>query len=267
MEYSISYWCTSHTGNSRSINQDNFICNGRFMELHHKNTEVPLCGIRSSRDVSLFGIFDGMGGEEYGEVASYIAAKHASVLEIGTDVVSGLWRFCEITNRDICKCAQEKHVQAMGTTAAVLIFSNAGVTLCNVGDTKIFLFCGDAFEQISKDHTAAAAFGAKPPLSQNLGIPPDELILEPYFAQGTYHDGDVYLICSDGLTDMVTSKQIVDILISKSIEDVHEELLKKALANGGRDNISIIICKIERIIGGHRIRKHRTSKGRQINGT
>lgn len=246
MEYSISYWCVSHIGNRRSINQDNFICDGRFMEVDHKNTDVPLCGVRSSGNASLFGIFDGMGGEECGEIASYIAAKRASLLKIGKDAVLDLAQFCAKANADICSYARENHVSAMGTTAAMLAFTDTRVTLCNIGDTKIFLLCGGRLEQISKDHVMFSASGIKPPLSQNLGIPPDEMIIEPYYAQGAYHDEDIYLICSDGLTDMVAMTTIADILASKPTGDATGKLLEKALVNGGRDNISMIICKVGR---------------------
>ena len=96
------------------------------------------------------------------------------------------------------------------------------------------------------DHVAVAAFGVKPPLSQNLGIPPSELVIDPYFARGSYYDGDVYLICSDGLTDMVSINEITEVLVSKPVKEAITQLLDKALANGGKDNTTIILCKIER---------------------
>ena len=97
------------------------------------------------------------------------------------------------------------------------------------------------------DHVTVAAFGVKPPLSQNLGIQPTELVIDPYFARGPYNDGDIYLICSDGLTDMVTSEEISKILTSAEVlNNAIEKLLEKALTNGGRDNVTIVLCKIER---------------------
>ena len=99
------------------------------------------------------------------------------------------------------------------------------------------------------DHVAVAAFGAKPPLSQNLGIPPNELLIDPYLARGPYNDGDTYLISSDGLTDMVSVDEITEVLVSAPIEASITQLLEKALANGGKDNTTIILCKIERQFG------------------
>ena len=246
MHYNIHFACVSHIGNVRSINQDNFICDGHFMEVNDQKVEFPLCGTKSSTEASLFGVFDGMGGEECGEIASYIAAHDASNLEIKEDTVKALSLFCQQANDDICAYADENDICAMGTTAAILVFASNGITLCNIGDTKIFRFSGGVLEQISKDHVSVSAFGVKPPLSQNLGIPSTELIIEPYLAQGSYSNGDVYLICSDGLTDMVTNEGISEILKSAHSPQAAETLLKKALENGGRDNITIILLEIQR---------------------
>lgn len=246
MYYKIYYSCLSHIGNVRSVNQDNFICDGRYMENDEIPIEFPICGTKTSKEVSVFGIFDGMGGEECGEIASYIASKAASDIEIGKDAIADLSQFCQKANLDICDYATLHKVTSMGTTAAMLVFTEKEVALCNIGDSKIFRLCNGTLEQISMDHVAVAAFGVKPPLSQNLGIPPNELVIDPYLARGPYNDGDIYLICSDGLTDMVSVDEITEVLVSTPIEEAITKLLDKALANGGKDNTTIILCKIER---------------------
>lgn len=248
MKYNIHYSYVSHVGNVRSVNQDNIICGGLYIE-PNGNIEFPLSGVKSSKTPLVLGIFDGLGGEERGEEASYIAAHNATELKIGKDVVADLARFCNKTNLDICEYASKNEISSMGTTAAMLTFTGKSITLCNIGDSKIFRFCDGVLEQISTDHVTTAAFGVKPPLSQNLGIPPNELIINPYFAQGLYNDGDVYLICSDGITDMITNEEITEVLGSKPVKEACAELLEKALANGGRDNATIILCRIERVSG------------------
>lgn len=249
MHYKIHYSCLSHIGNVRSINQDNFICDGRYMENTETVIKFPLFGTKTSGEPSAFGVFDGMGGEECGEIASYIASKTASTIEIGEDATADLSQFCHKANNDICDYATLHEVASMGTTAAMLVFTEKEVVLCNIGDSKIFRLCSRTLEQISMDHVAVAAFGVKPPLSQNLGIPPNELIIDPYLARGPYNDGDIYLICSDGLTDMVSVDEITEVLVSTPIEEAITKLLDKALANGGKDNTTIILCKIERQSG------------------
>lgn len=246
MYYKIHYSCLSHIGNVRSMNQDNFICDGHYMESDGTTAVLPMCGTKTSKKTSVFGIFDGMGGEECGEIASYIAAKNAAAFKIGKNTLVDLSQFCYKANNDICDYATLHEVSSMGTTAAMLAFTNKYVALCNIGDSKIFRLSNGILEQISKDHVAISAFGVKPPLSQNLGIPPNELVIDPYLARGPYNDGDVYLICSDGLTDMVSDDEITEVLVSKPIEEAITQLLDKALANGGKDNTTIILCKIER---------------------
>ena len=258
--YKIHYSCLSHIGNVRSVNQDNFICDRRYMENDETTFEFPICGIKLSWDVSVFGIFDGMGGEECGEIASYIAAKAASDIEIGKDATAALTEFCQKANFDICDYAALHEVSSMGTTAAMLAFTEKEIALCNIGDSKILRLCDGKLEQISMDHVAIAAFGVKPPLSQNLGIPPNELVIDPYLARVPYNDGDIYLICSDGLTDMVSVEEIADVLNSNSINDAITLLLDKALEGGGKDNITIILCKIKRQSGWLFNRKRHTKR-------
>ena len=71
--------------------------------------------------------------------------------------------------------------------------------------------------------------------------------IEPYAARGAYGDGDVYVICSDGLTDAASREDIAKAASTMSAADAAEALVKLALDAGGRDNITVIICKIERV--------------------
>ena len=245
MNYKISFSCISHIGNVRSKNQDNFICDGQYLEFDNPKMDLPLSGDVLSKKPTLFGIFDGMGGEECGEIASYIAAKEAAATPLGKDGTTVLKEYCMRSNDKICEYAENNGISSMGTTAAMLLFSKKEITLCNIGDSKIFRFSDGKLEQISKDHVALMEFAVKPPLTQNLGIPSTEFIIDPYLAQGKYNDGDIYLICSDGLTDMVTNREIADELANNPFIEALNNLLNKALENGGRDNITIILCKIE----------------------
>lgn len=86
----------------------------------------------------------------------------------------------------------------------------------------------------------------KPALTQFLGIPEEELALEPYLIGMEIKKGDVFLICSDGLTDMVTDREIAEILDRGALPaQMAMDLLVEALINGGRDNITVICCKAE----------------------
>lgn len=246
MRYQIHYTCWSHPGKLRNSNQDNFICDGRYMDMKDSCICFPLHGTKASTSNPVFAVFDGMGGEECGEVAAYIAAKNAASLRINGSTATTLFKFCRKANQDICEYAALHNVSAMGTTAAILAFTNKEITLCNIGDSKIFRFYSGILEQISKDHISVSPYGVKPPLLQNLGIPPDELIIEPYLAHGTYNEGDLYLLCSDGLTDMVSKNEIAALLAANPAEKAASLLFERALVNGGKDNITLILCEIER---------------------
>lgn len=246
MRYKIHYSCSSHVGKCRSMNQDNFICDGKYMDNNDESSPFSLTGTLASDHPSIIGVFDGMGGEECGEVASYIAAKCASQTSIGEKPLDDLFAFCKKANEKICDYATENDVLAMGTTAALLVFNKTEIALCNIGDSKIFRFADKKLEQISTDHYAVAAHELKPPLSQNLGIPASEMVIEPHVARGQYNNGDLYLICSDGLTDMVAVDVITKILSETQFDKCVNKLQQTALENGGKDNVTIILCKVER---------------------
>lgn len=245
MHYEIEYSCISHIGNVRKINQDNFICNGEYMETNAEPLNHEVYKTANAKPPILFGVFDGMGGEECGEVASYIAAKKAAETKLTSKSVSLLTEYCQNANTAICEYAKENLVSSMGTTAAMLLFSRDEITLCNIGDSKVFRLSDGVITQISIDHVVVSVFGKKAPLSQNLGIPPTELIIEPYLSQGGYKQGDKYLICSDGLTDMLSTEEIRELWTNNPQKEAAKKLVDQALKNGGKDNITIILLEIK----------------------
>ncbi len=85
----------------------------------------------------------------------------------------------------------------------------------------------------------------KPGLTQFLGIDSNEMRLEPYVHRMEIQEGDQFLICSDGLTDMVTETEIQEVLSqSDTVQEKVQKLLGKALSYGGKDNVTIILCEI-----------------------
>lgn len=246
MRYQIQYACVSHIGLVRRANQDNYICDTIYMKHGRSDVQYPLCGMLDSDSGGVLGVFDGMGGEQCGEDASRIAAQEASAIQIGDQPVAALSEYCRRANAEICRFARENGISSTGTTAAMLAFDRQGVTLCNVGDSRIFHYTAGGLEQISMDHVIELPGRAKPPLSQNLGIEPREMRIDPYFSQGAYNDGDVYLICSDGLTDMLNEQEIASCLNIPDVADAAAALLQRALAAGGRDNVTVIVCRVRR---------------------
>ena len=145
----------------------------------------------------------------------------------------------------------------MGTTAAMLLFDKRKYTLCNVGDSPIFRFRAGRLEEIHQEHTERATYesvtgkpapaGKKFRLTQNIGMFPEEITIEPYCAEGDLNIGDIYLICSDGITDMVPPAKMMEILLAnKTTEAIAQSLEEEALAAGGKDNATVVCIRVVR---------------------
>ena len=262
MAYIVEFFCVSHKGHLRSSNQDNFCYQKQYLECDNTGSDGVVVGRALSKDQPVFAVFDGMGGEECGEMAAYIAAKGLAEYEFKDPTPTELEKYCLTANDEICRFTEENSLTSMGTTAAILRFMPKEIQLCNIGDSKIYRYTNRMLRQISYDHVSIGVFGAKPPLTQNLGIREDELIISPYISSCEYHANDIYLICSDGLTDMVSNEDIWKILSSTEKEECAELLLRKALENGGKDNITLILLCVneekksflKKIINGMRCR-------------
>lgn len=246
MNYKIEYVYLSHIGNVRKVNQDNYICESANLDIEKFPEFAFGKGEFSNKDLKILGVFDGMGGEQCGEDASRIASECAKKLVLGKEPASDLEKFLFYANDEIIKFADENGVVSMGSTAALLGFGKHEIALCNIGDSKIFKINENGIWQISEDHLAAGPAGTKPALWQSLGMAEEECRISPYKAYIDYCDNDYYLICSDGLTDMVSMNAIAAIVLSSEKEAAIDALLKKALENGGRDNITIVLCKVQK---------------------
>ena len=237
----IRYFYTSHVGKCRKANQDNFYCNGAYMPSENSGTEGILTGKVKPEENPVFAVFDGMGGEECGEMAAFLATKTMAEHCFKEDMAADLLKFCKQANEAICAHTRTHTITSMGTTAAILRFTPQKAGLCDVGDSKIYLYADGKLSQLSYDHVGISVGGRKPPLTQNLGIEESELVLDPFVAMGDYGAGDVFLLCSDGLTDMVSEQRIAEILKNKP-KTAARLLLAEALENGGRDNITFILA-------------------------
>lgn len=246
VSYLLEYACISHIGKCRANNQDNFVCMNIGLESNNRGTKETVCNQVFVKSPCVFGVFDGMGGEYNGEIAAYLASKRAITFDFSSErPIDNLLDFCKSANEDICRYTEENQIPFAGTTAAVLLFDKKRIHLCNIGDSKIYRYSENILVQLSEDHLGVAAFGLKPPLTQNLGIPESELIISPYTASMSYHTGDKYLICSDGLSDMVPTDTIANILKNASPFEAAEHLTIEALNHGGKDNITLIVIEIQ----------------------
>ena len=147
----------------------------------------------------------------------------------------------------VTKCKQEMCTEHMGTTMVSLYFSGRSVYVCNVGDSRAYRLRDGEFLQLSVDHVEnrPGREHRKAPLTQYLGLSSEEIQIDPHIAKGEIKKDDLYLLCSDGLTDMLTNLEITDIMInSKDAEACVQKLIRAAVDHGGRDNITVIVCKL-----------------------
>ncbi len=217
---------------------------------------------------------DGMGGYKAGEVASAIAvtATHHEILQnihrIKTSQVepkSGMTAVSKVLQQALTSAnsniynigQQDAECRGMGTTIVSCIFHDDMVTVAHVGDSRLYRKRGRNFGQITKDHsliqevidrglyTPEEAMEKTPRnlVTRALGI---EASVDIDVMEEQVSIDDIYLLCSDGLNDMVDDEEI-DLILSKysvNLVQAANELVKKANEKGGKDNISIILIRI-----------------------
>ena len=230
--------------------------------------------IGSDGDIGLMVLADGMGGYNAGEVASGIAVQIVS--ELATEAAaredrddidphSGLMRQSIIlrdavyrANKIIFQTAQSQtHCEGMGTTIVACMFYDNKVSIAHVGDSRAYRLRGGALEQITLDHSLLqelvdrgfySAEEAQRSTNRNyvtraLGVEPT---VEVEVHEHEVLPDDVYLLCSDGLPDMVEDEDI-HLTISTfnaSLDVVSQQLVELANNHGGRDNVSVMLAQV-----------------------
>lgn len=249
----ISAACGCSMGKIRANNEDNFFFDGSFLPAENRALPSVITGDFTLDDTHCFAVFDGMGGEQYGEYAAFTAAKRLKeYLEPGKgEKAQALDKLEKITlelNSAVVGEAKRRLTRHMGATLAGLYFDEEAAYSFNLGDSRIYRVHAGEMHQISVDHVDSRALfsrKAKPGLTQYLGIDEEEFLVEPALGRHELICGDRYLICSDGLTDMLNDEDIHALLVSgESPEASVRLLISKALENGGKDNTTVIVCKV-----------------------
>lgn len=256
----IEYYCVSHTGLVRKQNQDNYYCADELLLDGMKEGKI-IEGATDFKNCDLFAVFDGLGGEERGDVAALLAAKTlrnhigpGSQVVLQPGKVGTLSGLCNVMHKSILEYMAQEKIRTMGTTVAMVRFRKDAMELCNVGDSKIFRLRDHQLVQLSQDHTIISLGKRKPPLYQYLGwhdldegYGENGSCIDPYVDSCRCKEGDIYLVCSDGLTDTLNNDEIKEILEQNSGEQMAGQLLEKSLAQGGIDNITLICLKVNEV--------------------
>jgi serine/threonine protein phosphatase PrpC len=223
------------TGRRRRRNEDAYVC------------EPPL-----------FAIADGMGGAQAGEVASRLAA--AALKESGADGggEQRIHALIQEANRRVYdRSSTDPNTSGMGTTITVALVENGNVSFGHVGDSRAYLIRDGRMEQVTEDHSLvnelmksgklsreeAETHPQRSVITRALGTDPD-VDADTFTIEAKA--GDVFLLCSDGLTDMVGEREIQE-LVEKNREDIDaalKSLVKAANRSGGEDNITVVAFEI-----------------------
>lgn len=229
--------------------------------------------IGSDREIGVVVLADGMGGYKAGEVASAMAVS--MILEDLRDSLrntkkgqideeSGfstetllVKKAIEKANQTIYQTAQSQpQCHGMGTTLVTAAFYDDRLTIAHVGDSRLYRLRGDEFEQVTSDHSLLQELidkgfytpeEAKKSLNKNLvtramGI---ELNVAADFQEDVVMPGDIYLMCSDGLSDLVDDEEMHSTLktYGDDLETAAKRLVQLANDKGGKDNISVILAR------------------------
>lgn len=252
MAFTIEAACTCDRGKIRPKNEDNFLFDGRCLDCRqNEGFDFPVSAVGPVDGRSWFAVFDGVGGERCGEIASLTAAQTLRDLPqtpaFDDDYEEQINTICLALSEALVRTADSMQVKRICTTMAGLFFKESFGYVCNIGDSKIFLLREGELRQISVDHVMRGWRDPrrKPPITQCLGIRPDDFIIEPAISRIALQDGDCFLLCTDGLTDMVSTEEIAGMISSAaSVVRCAAELNACAQDKGGRDNITLILCRV-----------------------
>jgi len=249
----FAFFGTSDTGRHRKHNEDSYLCNPQE---------------------KLFLIADGIGGQAAGETASSLAIRNVEEFVVRSRVEDITWPIpyrkeftleqnsllagTTLANRKVRELAnQNPLMKGMGTTLVGVVIKGNQLAVLNIGDSRLYRIRAKEIEQITQDHTIAGEqekmglltkeeashHPQKHILTSALGIEAAEN-LRMDLSLVDIEKKDLYLMCSDGLSDMLSDKEILAAINSskkKSLEKMNLSLMQQANRAGGRDNITIIL--------------------------
>lgn len=235
MKYSIYF----NKGKMRSNNEDNY-----FLDLN-------------SRPYQVVAVADGMGGHNAGEVASKIAINSVKEYKFGgqADLQQEIKYVINSANQEIILTGQgNSEYKDMGTTLTLGIINNNQLYFGHIGDSRIYLYRDNNLDLLTTDDSLVnkllkqnkindeEAFNhpQKNILTQALGLD-DKLKIETGVI--TLQENDILLFCTDGLSDMIKFNEIQNVLEDNApeVNTITDKLGKMAMANGGTDNITLIV--------------------------
>jgi len=239
-EMKFNVWSVTDKGLRRDSNQDSYLVNA---------------------EIGLFIVADGMGGHSGGEVASSIAVKTSE--DVAKDpeakerspreVLNKIYE--EASHHIFDRAANENpELAGMGTTMVMAYIRKNYIYVANVGDSRCYLFKKPHLWQLTEDHSlineqiragvlnesTAQNLVGRNVITRSVGYERD---VQPDVFEREIISGEMYLLCSDGLSSLVEDEKISQILNKTSPENMAKACVEEALANGGDDNVTVIVVQ------------------------
>ena len=241
----MRYSAITNVGNVRELNEDEFFVDTEFQRL--------------------FMVADGMGGHNAGDVASKMAINilknyyFENIKEnINTeDIKQELLKGIELSNKSIINASKKfDNLKDMGTTLNLVYINDEDIIFINIGDSRAYVDARDVFKQVTVDHSLVEELIKSGEITEeeSYNHPQKNIITSCLGAKGDYKV-DIYslkkeknmklLLCTDGLTNLVSKSEIEKIINENEIENATKLLVHSAKENGGFDNITLILIDLE----------------------
>jgi serine/threonine protein phosphatase PrpC len=263
----------SHRGKVRPNNEDHFFVArfGRFLERLFSN--LPENALPTLFEETGYGaiVADGIGGSEAGEVASSLAISTLVNLVLGTpdwimrlddDSLQNevrqrmLQRYDQISETLAEQARADPSLRGFGTTMTMAVSLGRDLFVVHIGDSRAYLLRQRKLHQLTRDHTLAQALAEhgtiiqkdvathrlRHVLTKSLGAKGGHV--EPEIEEVVLEDGDLLLLCTDGLTEMVEERKIAQALLDEeTAEKACQRLVEEALSAGGKDNVTVVVAR------------------------
>ena len=208
----------------------------------------------------LWAVADGMGGHAFGEVASGAVVAALAAMPASSTMAEAIETArarLEQVNAMLRAQAHTRQVPVIGSTVVVLLARGTEVACLWAGDSRIYLYRHGRLQQLTRDHSQLealrargddiAASSASPNMITRAVGAADSIAFD--VANLSARDGDIFLLCSDGLSTPVEEEAIAAALAPGDCAQAAQELIKLALANGGRDNITVVVVRVDDLVG------------------
>lgn len=251
---------SSNVGFVREHNEDNYFADSLGIRTEENQTVTGEIKLDKRR---VFAICDGMGGEDYGEVASQISVETLSLYKnkireaSQNDINETINRYACAANNEICEMVRQRRAHQSGSTLAMVCIDDSYINVYNIGDSRVYVLSNDSLRQITEDQTLAMKkLKANIYTEEEALNSPDAHTITSFLGidnrgigpkavpKGPYHTEPMTLmICSDGLTDMCSDSEIEEIM-KNDAENIADILVQKALEHGGVDNTTCIVIRV-----------------------